>query len=164
MLLRALLVCLVICLGLELPTRAEVTSLVDSGRNWCTIRAEEWDARMPDDMAAFSADQAAAAPAAEDAAFASVMDETAATFAADLAPAAADRAFESLVDETAVTFAADLALNAAPAPEAAPSAVTVEEEPGSRERRLAEAVRLTGRAVHAWVDLLHGPTVAALNP
>ncbi len=162
MMLRALLVCLVTSLGLELPTRADVGSWVDSGRQWCSIRVAEWDAPMPDDVPSTSSDPTHCLAADADSAFAALVDETAATFAADLAPAAADRLFASLVDETALTFAADLALNSVP--EAAPSAVTVEEEPGSRERRLAEAVRLTGRAVHAWVGLLQGPTVAALNP
>ena len=161
MMLRALLVCLVTSLGLELPTRADVDSWVHSGRQWCSIRAEEWDARMPDGVAAFSADPALD----EDRAFAAIVDQTAVTFAADLVPAVDDRAFASLVDDTAITFAADLALNpAAPAPAEGVAVMTVEEEPASRERRLAEAFRLTGRAVHAWVDLLHGPTVAALNP
>ena len=159
MMLRALLLCLVTCLGLELPTRADVAAMVESGRQWCTIRAEEWDARMPNDVGALSAEPA---PKVDDSSFAALVDETAATFAADLAPAPADRSFAALVDDTAIAFAADLALNATPEP--ASSAVTVEEEPGSRELRLAEAVRLTGRAVHAWVDLLHGPTVAALDP
>ena len=143
---------------------------------------------MPDDESAFEAldatpDVIGPAEVAEtvdaDRAFVAVVDEMAATFAADLAQAerrepeavalARDTAeFESegMDEDLYPGLAYVLNLEAEgldlsmPEPPAAPDEVPV---PVPTTDRLTRAVRLTREAVFAWASLLHGPAVVAIS-
>lgn len=151
--LRVLLFGLITLFGLELPASADVGAWTSSGREWCDLGANEEAVPMPDDATAFAAEpvDAATPPVDEDRAFTTAMDETVSTFVADDA-----RASEFLAIGEALNRESGRVPRFTPA--------VVEPETAERAGRLAAAVRLTGEAVHAWVDLLQSPAIASLNP
>ncbi len=98
-----------------------------------------------------------------DQAFASAMDKTIETFAAELvAPHVVkptEETFTSVVEQMVADFT-PTPLRVADVPAASAPAAEVQTE---EEGRFAHAMRLTREAVFAWAGLLHGPAVVAIS-
>jgi hypothetical protein len=177
MLLRVLMVGAVASLGLELPTRGDLSRWLDAGRaRWevavAAVRVAEPEApaRMPEAPTTvpevLTAAEEAKAPVVADGAFEGVVGRMAAAFAER--PAAA---FEPVVVGEDLETGLAFALNRESCEVAGAVTIpTVAPEPSemagaSRGQRLAAAIRLTGQAVHAWATLLReGPAVASVGP
>ncbi|MDX2038011.1 MAG: hypothetical protein SFX72_15290 [Isosphaeraceae bacterium] len=100
MAIRFLLVSFVASMGLEMPSRNDVASFVESGRTWIASRMEDW-----------SITNARAAESAKERAFARIVDEMSRDFSRDLArlesktnaPATPNQTFEPILVEDAAT-------------------------------------------------------------
>lgn len=157
MALRILLVGLVIGLGVDLPSGAEVAAWARAGDEWVRARLD----------GVFGAEEVAEAKPSADAEFAAVVDEMAGAFTADLAamerPASRSRlAFEPIVVSDDPEPGLGFALNRDaqgrgqdPEPVPAPTVATASPESATASR-LASAVRLTREAASAWMTVLRG--------
>ena len=171
---RVLLVGVVAGLGLDLPNGSDLQRWLATGRGWVEQQVSAWTiepaAEGPDQVVA--ADAAPAAPTAvADQVFDAAVDEMKAAFAerpAAVAVAEAPSAsFEPI--EPAEDLYPGLAFALNRQADGLGEPATLVEPPSPRVTttgdRLATAVKLTGAAVHAWMDLLRkGPALVAIEP
>ena len=150
-------------LAAELPAAPVVASPSDEDRTFANLM-DETVARFADDLSPVPAPVvqvipvpavevvAPASPSEDDLTFAAVVDETVHTFTADLIAGSASELVEVAPPAPAVELAN------------APADPIADADEDARGRRLAEAMRLTNKAVTAWVDLLHAHTIVSLIP
>lgn len=175
---RVLLVGLVAGLGLDLPSGSDLERWLATGRGWVEDQVSAWSVERPGDVAGgleargLASDSVPMPAAVADEVFEGAVDQLKAAFADDLAPAVAPEAprlarFEPVEPAEDLYPGLAYALNRQaegqgdPDPEPGPPAPTAT----APEGRLATAVRLTGAAVHAWMDLLRkGPALVSIEP
>lgn len=178
---RVLLVGVVAGLGLDLPSGSDLQHWMASGRGWVEQQVVAWtiersavgpvEAPAVDQVEA--ADAAPAGPkAVADDVFDTVVNRMKASFAAPAAPIVAPEAprlatFEPVEPAEDLYPGLAFALNrrsdglSEPTPMVERPAVEIP----TTGNRLANAVKLTGAAVHAWMDLLRkGPALVAIEP
>jgi hypothetical protein len=142
MALRVLLLGLVACLGLDLPSVETLEGWKETGRGWVTARMADLSSLRA--LAGLDEDividpPAETASSRVDLAFEAALEGMTSGFSADLASARLATPVEEKV--------------AAVEPEPDPAS-EVEAEPASRLDRISTAVRLTRQAVDAWASLI----------